>query len=75
MEQKDIERINELYHKKKAGTITEAELAEQEKLRRDYIAAIRGNLRQTLDHTKVQYPDGKVVDLGEKYGSKNDRKH
>lgn len=33
MEQKDIERINELYHKKKAGTITPEELEEQAGLR------------------------------------------
>lgn len=70
MDMKDIERINELYRKKKAGTLTPEESAEQERLRKEYIQAIRENLRGTLDHTKIQYPDGSMVDLGEKYGQK-----
>ena len=70
MDMNDIDRINELYQKKKAGTLTPEEAKEQERLRMAYIHAIRENLRGTLNHTKVQYPDGTVVDLGEKYGHK-----
>lgn len=70
MDKKDIDRINELYRKKKEGTLTPEEKTEQERLRMEYIHAIRENLRGTLNSTKVQYPDGSMVDLGEKYGHK-----
>lgn len=70
MDMKDIDRINELYRKKKAGTITAEELKEQDRLRQAYLAALRSNMRGTLDNTKIQYPDGTIVDLGEKYGNK-----
>ena len=40
-----IERINELYRKSKAEGLTEAELKEQELLRKEYIANVRMNLR------------------------------
>ena len=71
--EKDIERINELYHKRKAGTITPEELQEHENLRKEYIASIRANLRGQLDNTVIQYPDGTQVDLGEKYGHKGNK--
>ena len=70
MDMKDIERINELYRKRRTGTLTPEEQKEQERLRAEYIHAVRENLRGTLNHTKVQYPDGSVVDLGKKYGHK-----
>lgn len=66
----DIKRINELYHKRQDGKATEEEIAEHEELRRRYIAAIRENLRGSLDSTTVVYPDGSRVNLGEKYGNK-----
>ena len=58
MDQKQIERINELYHKSQAEGLTPEEKAEQEALRRDYLAAIRANLTAQLDNTVIQYPDG-----------------
>ncbi|MCD8010852.1 MAG: DUF896 domain-containing protein [Lachnospiraceae bacterium] len=70
MDMKDIERINELYHKKQAGTLTPEEKEEQDRLRQEYIAAIRANLRGQLDTTTIQYPDGRRENLGEKYGGK-----
>ena len=74
MDMKDIDRINTLYHKSKAVGLTPEEKVEQDRLRQEYIAAIRANLRGTLDSTKIQYPDGSIVDLGEKYGNKG-KKH
>ena len=74
MDMKDIERINELYHKSKDSGLTEAEKEEQDRLRQEYIAAIRANLRGSLDSMKIQYPDGTIVDLGEKYGNRG-KKH
>ena len=45
----------------------------QQKLRREYIAAVKMNLRTQLDNIDVQEKDGTIVNLGERYGSK--RKH
>ncbi len=66
MDQKKINRINELYHKKQAGTLTEEEREEQAALRAEYIAAVRNNLRNTLEHTSVQEPDGTIRKLHRK---------
>ena len=46
---------------------------EQQKLRREYIAAVKMNLRTQLDNIDMQEKDGTIVNLGERYGSK--RKH
>jgi len=52
MDQKKIDRINELAHKAKTPEgLTEAEIAERAALRREYIDAVTGNLRAQLDHT------------------------
>ncbi len=66
MEQYKIDRINELYRKKKAGTISEEELKEQAVLRAEYIDSVRANLRGTLEHTSLQRPDGTVEKLQKK---------
>ena len=67
-----IKRINELYHKSKAEGLTEAEKAEQQQLRADYAASFRANLKSQLDSITVQNEDGSRVNLGEKYGKKNE---
>ena len=69
--EKDIARINELYHKQKGEGLTDAEKAEQAKLRRAYIDAIKGNIRTQLNNIDIVDKDGKVENLGEKYGSKS----
>ena len=72
MNMKDIERINELYHKMKDEGLTAEEKEEQSKLRGEYIAAIRANLRGSLDTMKIQYPDGTLEDVKDRYkGKKN----
>nr|WP_294237274.1 DUF896 domain-containing protein [Pseudobutyrivibrio sp.] len=68
MTEKDIARINELYHKSKGEGLTDAEKAEQAKLRRAYIDAIKGNVRAQLNNIDIVDEDGKVENLGEKYG-------
>lgn len=70
MNQKKIDRINELYRKSKAEGLTEAEKREQELLRQEYVANVRNNLRAQLDHIDLQNPDGSIENLGEKYGNK-----
>ena len=64
-----IDRINVLYHKSKSPEgLTPEEKQEQERLRKDYIQAIRASLRGTLNNISIQEKDGSVTDLGEKYG-------
>ncbi|MDO5389646.1 MAG: DUF896 domain-containing protein [Eubacteriales bacterium] len=70
MDEKLIARINELAHKAKTEGLTEAEKEERTKLRNEYIAAIRMNLRSQLDNIDIQEADGTIVNLGEKYGLK-----
>lgn len=70
MEQKNIDRINELYRKSKAEGLTEKERLEQAALRREYIEAVRRNLRGQLNQISIQNPDGTIVDLGAKHGNK-----
>ncbi len=53
-----IARINELAKKAKAEGLTEAELAERDKLRRIYIDNVTGNLKNQLDNTYIVSPDG-----------------
>ena len=66
MNQEKINRINELYKKQKAGTITPEEKDEQSLLRAEYLDEIRNNLRNTLEHTSIQEPDGTIRKLRKK---------
>lgn len=59
----DIKRINELYHKSKAEGLTDEEKVEQKKLREDYVAAIRGNIRSQLENVKVVDENGNEIPL------------
>ena len=58
MEQKKIDRINELARKKKAEGLTPEELEEQAILRQEYIAGFRASLTSQLDNTVIVDPDG-----------------
>ena len=69
-----IKRINELYRRSKAEGLTEAEQKEQAELRREYIESFRRNLKSQLDNIDVKNPDGTIVNLGEKYGNRNNKK-
>ena len=55
-------------HKSQATGLTEEEKEEQARLRREYIAAIRGSLRSNLNNISIQEEDGSVTDLGKKHG-------
>lgn len=65
-----IKRINELYHKSQAEGLTEEEKQEQARLRQEYVANVRANLRVQLDSISVENPDGSIENLGEKFGAK-----
>lgn len=58
MEQAKIDRINELARKSKAEGLTDAERAEQQVLRAEYIESYRRSLTNILDNSYIQRPDG-----------------
>lgn len=58
MEQKKLDRINELSKRSKAEGLTEAEKAEQKALREEYIRDFRASLRGILDNSVIERPDG-----------------
>ena len=74
MTEKEIGRINDLYHMSKAEGLTDEEKAEQAKLRQEYILAIRRNLRGTLDQVSILEPDGSVTELKKVAERKEKRK-
>lgn len=53
MKQEKIQRINELAKKAKTVGLTEEEIAERDSLRKEYLAAIRRNFKQTLDSIEI----------------------
>ena len=66
MTNEKIARINELAHKSKTTGLTEAEKAEQQALRREYLDDIKASLRAQLNNTSNKEPDGTVHKLGKK---------
>lgn len=66
-----IKRINELYHKSQGVGLTNEEKQEQDRLRKEYVANVRANLRGQLDNITIEKEDGTLENLGEKYGGKN----
>lgn len=67
MDQKQIDRINELACKAKSPEgLTEWEAAERAALRREYVDAVLGNLQGQLDNTYLQRPDGSKEKLRKK---------
>jgi len=48
-----IDRINELYHKSKTVGLTDDEKAEQDKLRKQYVAGFRQGMQNTLENVYI----------------------
>jgi len=63
MNDKQIARINELYHKSQNEGLTAEEKIEQAKLRNDYIQAVRNNMRNTLNNVSILNEDGTITNL------------
>lgn len=63
MNQKRLDRINELARKQKSAGLTDAERAEQKKLRAEYLAEFRRNLRGQLENISFVEPDGSITPL------------
>ena len=68
MEQKKIDRINELARKAKTTPLTEEEKAEQAALRREYIDSVVGSLKGHLDSTYIVDEKGNKTKLRKKEG-------
>jgi len=66
-----IKRINELARKSKAEGLTDAEKAEQAKLRSEYIAAFRQGVKNTLNNVYVVDEKGNEKKLERKSGGKS----
>lgn len=66
MEQKKIDRINELARKANAEGLTPEETAERDALRREYIAAVKQNLVAQLDNTYIVDEKGNKTPLKKK---------
>lgn len=56
-----LERINELAKKKKSEGLTESELSEQQKLRKEYIQLFRNQVEEQLATIKVVDEEGTDV--------------
>lgn len=66
MDQKKIDRINELARKAKTEGLTEAEIQERTILRREYIDSVVGSLKGQLDHTYIMDEKGNKQKLKHK---------
>ena len=66
MDKAQIDRINELARKKKTVGLTQAEVEEQAKLRRQYIDEFKENLKATLDDVYIEQEDGTYKQLQKK---------
>lgn len=73
MDQKKIDRINELARKSKTEGLTEAEKAEQTELRNEYRRAVTGSLNASLSNTYIMTPDGKKHKVQRHGGKGNGR--
>lgn len=71
MTQEKIDRINALYRKSKAEGLTEEEKKEQQLLRQEFIANVKGAVRAQLNNIDMVNKDGSVENLGEKYGNQS----
>ncbi len=66
MEQKDIDRINELSRLARERELTADEQAERERLRRAYVEAVKASLTAQLERTYMLDAQGNKVPLKKK---------
>ena len=72
MEQKKIDRINELAHKAKTPEgLTEDEKKEQAELRLEYVNSFKASLVEQLSNTYIVRPDGTKEKLERKKRNEN----
>jgi uncharacterized protein YnzC (UPF0291/DUF896 family) len=66
MDKKKIDRINELYKKKKIEGLTDEEKIEQSLLREEYLNSVRKNFRSTMNTIKLKDEEGNITPLKSK---------
>ncbi len=54
MEKAKIDRINALAKKAREEGLTDDEIVERDALRKEYLAAVRANLKSTLDSIEIK---------------------
>lgn len=67
MENRKLNRINELARLAKERELTTDELAERDVLRKEYIAEWRRGAEQVLENTYIVTPDGRKTKLQKKH--------
>lgn len=68
MDQKKLDRINELAREAKTRTLSASEIQERDALRREYINSVVGNLKSQLDNTYIVDSHGNKTKLRKKEG-------
>lgn len=63
MENKYLNRINELAKKAKNEGLSVEEIKERDELRKKYLAEFRKGMKNILDSTTLEYPDGTKQEL------------
>lgn len=66
MEQSKLDRINALARLAKERALSEEELAERDRLRKEYIDDWRKSTIATLESIRIQNPDGSIQALRKK---------
>lgn len=61
MQQRKMDRISELTRISRERELTAEEQQERQQLREEYIREFRSNMKQILDNTTVERPDGTVT--------------
>ncbi|MDF7683202.1 DUF896 domain-containing protein [Lactobacillus sp. ESL0679] len=60
-EKKSINRINELYRKKKAGNLTKKEEEERKKLHQEFLKNFRASFKQNIEDMVIIDKNGKEI--------------
>lgn len=66
MDKVKMDRISELSRKERSVGLSPEEKKEQTALRTEYIEEFRGNMKNILDNTYIQRPDGSKEKLQQK---------
>ncbi len=57
-----VARLNEIYKESKSRTLNPTELAERDELRKEYLALIRDQVRDSLDRVEIVDENGKTIE-------------
>lgn len=75
MDNKLLERINELAKKKRESSLSDAEKQEQKQLYSEYLKEIRSQFDATLDNVSVKESDGNILPFKKAYPKSDTDKH